>query len=58
MIMEYTVYKHTTPCGKVYVGCCKDVKRRWNGGHGYKKNDMFYDAIQRYGFVWRYEEVV
>lgn len=48
---EYTVYKHTTPCGKVYIGITsKKPCKRWNGGLGYLNNDHFYRAILKYGW--------
>lgn len=38
----YTVYKHTTPSGKVYVGITKQKpEQRWDNGNGYKKNEHF-----------------
>ena len=47
---KYTVYLHTSPSGKYYVGITKDsVKRRWQNGHGYK-NQVFYRAIEKYGW--------
>jgi len=48
---KYTVYKHTCPNGKVYIGqTAQDVKRRWNNGTGYKENEYFYRAIKKYGW--------
>lgn len=50
----YTVYKHTNKVnGKVYIGLtkCKDLKRRWAGGHGYKECKFFFSAIVRYGWL-------
>lgn len=50
--MGWTVYKHTTPSGKVYIGITsKPPKERWNSGHGYKKSKAFWNAIVKYG--WR-----
>ena len=47
----YTVYKHTTPDGKVYIGITQqNCKYRWNKGNGYKTNLCFYNAIQKYGW--------
>lgn len=48
----YTVYKHTAPNGKVYIGITKQKpERRWGkNGNGYKENDYFYRAIQKYGW--------
>ena len=35
----------------MYVGITsRDVKRRWQNGRGYIKNDHFYRAIQKYGW--------
>lgn len=48
---NYTVYKHTTPSGKVYVGITgKDPKDRWHGGNGYWHNEHFRKAIKKYGW--------
>lgn len=48
---KYTVYKHTSPSGKVYVGItCQDVKRRWQNGFGYLNNGYFTRAIVKYGW--------
>lgn len=50
-IGNWTVYKHTTPSGKVYIGITStDSKKRWNSGYGYKKNEHFYKAIKKYGW--------
>lgn len=48
----YTVYKHTCPNGKVYIGITKQKpERRWGAhGCGYKENEYFYRAIQKYGW--------
>lgn len=48
----YSVYKHTFPNGKVYIGITMtDLRKRWNGGSGYRKQPKIYNAIQYYG--WR-----
>lgn len=50
----YTIYKHTNKVnGKVYIGLtkCKDLTRRWAGGHGYKQCKFFFSAIVRYGWL-------
>ena len=48
---SYTVYKHTTPCGKSYIGITsKPVKERWLNGRGYIRNNHFWNAIQKYGW--------
>lgn len=49
--MSYTVYKHTTPSGKVYIGITgKTVEKRWLNGRGYCRNEHFYNAIKKYGW--------
>jgi group I intron endonuclease len=49
--MNYCVYKHTSPNGKVYIGItCRNPAVRWNGGKGYEKNPHFYRAICEYGW--------
>lgn len=49
--MNYTVYKHTTPCGKVYIGITyQEPEKRWDNGRGYIKNKYFWRAILKYGW--------
>ena len=49
--MNYSVYKHTCPSGKVYIGITMQKPEiRWNKGLGYKKQDYFYKAILKYGW--------
>lgn len=48
---NYTVYMHTCPNGKRYVGITQqEPRKRWLNGKGYKKNSLFYRAISKYGF--------
>lgn len=49
---DYTVYKHTTPSNKVYIGITsKCVNERWRkNGNGYFNNTYFYNAILKYGW--------
>jgi hypothetical protein len=48
---SYTVYKHTCPQGKVYIGQTKqEPKVRWCSGNGYKNNECFYSVIKKYGW--------
>ena len=47
----YTVYKHTSPSGKVYIGITsQNVIKRWQNGRGYIQNPHFYAAIKKYGW--------
>lgn len=47
----YTVYKHTTPSGKCYIGITGQIpEKRWLNGKGYQKQDYFYKAILKYGW--------
>lgn len=51
MDKRYTLYKHTSPSGKVYIGITsKDVKKRWQNGTGYSPCKAFYRAILKYGW--------
>lgn len=48
---KYLVYKHTSPSNKVYIGITsKTAEERWSCGYGYRKNDHFNKAIQKYGW--------
>lgn len=48
---RYTVYKHVTPSGKVYIGITEAaVEKRWQYGRGYEYNTHFYNAIKKYGW--------
>lgn len=49
---RYTVYKHTAPNGKVYIGITQQtVEKRWKAnGLGYQTQTYFYKAIQKYGW--------
>lgn len=47
----YTIYCHTFPHGKVYVGLTKQkAEGRFKGGHGYKDCPAMNRAIQKYGW--------
>lgn len=49
--MSYTVYKHTSPSNKVYIGITSmKPKYRWSNGKGYKESCRFYNAIKKYGW--------
>ena len=46
-----SVYKHTFPNGKIYIGITGlDTKRRWQNGKGYKYNEQMYNDICKYGW--------
>lgn len=48
---RYCVYIHTTPSNKVYIGLtCKKPKRRWANGYGYRNQQYFFRAIEKYGW--------
>lgn len=48
---NYTVYMHTAPNGKKYIGItCMKVEKRWGRGVHYKNNEYFYRAICLYGW--------
>lgn len=49
--MSYSVYKHTAPNGKVYIGITSvEPLKRWQGGAGYRHNRYFDAAIKKYGW--------
>lgn len=50
VFMNYYIYSHTTPDGKVYIGQSTNPELRWENGRGYEENDDFYFAIQKYGW--------
>lgn len=49
--MSYTVYKHVCPNNKIYVGITGlNVKKRWSNGYGYRNNQFFFRAVEKYGW--------
>ena len=55
----YTVYKHTAPNGKVYIGITRQKPEyRWNNGNNYKGSPHFYCAILKYGWENIKHEIV
>ncbi len=47
----YTVYKHTSPSGKVYIGITAlTPQKRWQNGNGYKDCTLFNMCIKKYGW--------
>ena len=50
---KWTVYKHISPSGKVYIGITskKDPRDRWGkDGCLYKNNTLFWKAVEKYGW--------
>lgn len=48
---NYSVYMHTSPSGKRYIGItCLKPERRWANGLGYLKCPYMSKAIKKYGF--------
>lgn len=48
---NYSVYKHTAPNGKVYIGITfRNPETRWQHGTAYKHNVYFTNAIEKYGW--------
>ena len=48
---SWTIYEHTSPSGKVYVGITSlPVNVRWQHGAGYPRCKLFYKAILKYGW--------
>ena len=47
----WTVYKITSPNGRVYIGCTNlDMEDRFNKGRGYQHNKEMFDDIVLYGW--------
>lgn len=47
----FTVYRHTAPNGKAYIGITSQKPAtRWQNGRGYSQNKLFYRAINKYGW--------
>jgi group I intron endonuclease len=49
---KWCVYKHMSPSGKIYIGitCQEPPEKRWVNGCGYRNNQYFWRAIQKYGW--------
>lgn len=48
---KWKVYKHTSPNGKTYIGITsQEPERRWQNGYGYTTQQLFWRAIQKYGW--------
>lgn len=47
----YSIYKHTCPNGKIYIGITsQEPEQRWNNGFGYKNNSRFFKDIVAFGW--------
>lgn len=47
----YSIYKHTCPNGKIYIGITsQDPEQRWCNGFGYQKNTRFFRDIVAFGW--------
>lgn len=56
---KWCVYVHISPSNKYYVGITSQKPNdRWRNGKGYKHNNYFYKAIQKYGWDAFQHEVV
>lgn len=48
--MNYSVYVHVFPNGKLYIGATRqEPKKRWRSGGGYRNQKAMYEAILKYG---------
>lgn len=48
---NYKVYMHICPNNKKYIGITKQIpEHRWKKGNGYKTQQHFFNAIQKYGW--------
>lgn len=55
----YSIYKHTCPNGKIYIGITsQEPERRWCGGFGYQKNSRFFRDIVALGWDNILHEVI
>lgn len=57
---KWYVYIHTCKHNnKVYIGITQQsLERRWQKGYGYKNNQYFWRAIQKYGWDSGFEHIV
>lgn len=48
---KWTLYRHTSPSGKVYIGITTQMPHiRWEYGNGYKACKLFHNTILKYGW--------
>lgn len=51
MYRLFTIYRHVSPIGRVYVGITsQDVETRWRHGDNYRNSTYFKRAIRKYGW--------
>ena len=56
---HYTVYKLTSPTGKIYIGFTgRRPERRWNSGYGYQYSVILYGDIVKFGWAAFSKEIV
>ena len=56
---NYTVYKHTTPDGRIYIGCTgQTLDKRWQRGIKYIHNKAFNEQIEKYGWDGIKHEII
>ena len=60
MFKAYSVYVHTCPNKKKYVGMtkCENIQGRWRYGHGYKHDTDFQNAISEFGWCNISHEII
>lgn len=50
-MISYSVYKHTLPDSKVYIGITSvPPEERWDNGFGYEQQSKFFREIVKYGW--------
>lgn len=50
-VYSYSVYKHTFPNSKIYIGITfRNPKVRWGNGNNYSNNKYMANAIKKYGW--------
>ena len=47
---KYSVYMHTFPNGKKYIGITSDIDNRFRNGKGYSHQGKIWNAIKHYGW--------
>lgn len=57
---QWCVYMHTCKANnKVYIGIThQTLEKRWQKGYGYKNNQHFWRAIQKYGWDNGFEHII